>query len=96
MNDYTAAIQDAYSFRRPAFIVGQALMEGMIAGGLTEREALSLIYSKAYRWALDFSLEAQLRQLAIREGERLAKEYTGHEWTQIDLPQFDLLEEPTT
>ena len=38
MNDYTAAIQEAYSFRRPAFIVGQGLMEGMIAGGLTESE----------------------------------------------------------
>lgn len=95
MNDYTAAIQDAYSFRRPAFIVGQALMEGMIAGGLTEKEALSLIYSKAYRWSLDFGLEEKLRQLAIKEGERLAQEYTGHEWTQIDLPQYDLLEEPT-
>ena len=95
MNDYTIAIQDAYSFRRPANIIGQALMQGMIAGGLTEREALCLFYSKAYRWALDFSMEEALREIGLREGERLAREYCGHEWTDYDLPQHELLGETT-
>jgi hypothetical protein len=93
MNDYTDAIEGAYSFKRPAYIVGQALMQGMIAGGLTEAEALSLLYSKAYRWALDFSLGDSLRRLAIAEGERLAREYHGHEWTRYDLPQHALVRE---
>ena len=89
MNDYTDAIRDAYSFNRPAYIVGQSLIEGMIAGGLTEDEALSLFYSKAYRWALDFRLGLDLRDLATREGERLAREYRGHEWTRYDLHEVN-------
>lgn len=85
MSDYTDAIRDAYSFNRPAYIVGQALIEGMIAGGLTEAEALSLFYSKAYRWALDFDLGLDLRDLAAKAGQKMAREYSGHEWTRCDL-----------
>ena len=93
MNDYSDAIRDAYSYRRPAAIVGQSLMNGMIAGGLTEAEALSLLYSKAYRWALDFKLGDALKDLAESEGQRLAQEYRGHEWTQYELPQHAKLKE---
>lgn len=92
MSDYTDAIKDAYSFTRPAYIVGQSIMEGMIAGGLTETEALSLLYSKAYRWALDFDLGQDLRDLATAAGKRMAREYHGHEWTTYDLPQHAQLE----
>jgi len=93
MIDYSDAIRDAYSYGRPAAIVGQSLMDGMIAGGLTEAEALSLLYSKAYRWALDFQLGDALRDIAEETGRRLADEYRGHEWTQYDLPQHAKLKE---
>jgi len=95
MNDYTDAITDAYSFKRPAYIVGQALMQGMIAGGLTEAEALSLLYSKAYRWALDMDLGDLLRTISEDYGRRMAEDYAGHEWTRYDLPQHAQLKEPT-
>jgi hypothetical protein len=95
MTDYSDAIRDAYSYGRPAAIVGQSLMDGMIAGGLTEAEALSLLYSKAYRWALDFQLGDALRDIAEETGRRLADEYRGHEWTQYDLPQHAKLKEDT-
>lgn len=95
MSDYTDAIRDAHSFTRPAYIVGQSLMEGMIAGGLTETEALSLLYSKAYRWALDGGLGDTLRDIATEYGRIMADQYKGHEWTRYDLPQHAQLKEPT-
>ena len=58
----------AYSFERPAHIVANALLNGMIRAGLSEAEAVSLIHSKAYRWRLDFRLEAALETLvAVRD-----------------------------
>lgn len=95
MKDYTDAIKEAFSFNRPAYILGQALMEGMIKAGLTEEQALSLLYSKAYRWALDFGLGDTLHTLGVTEGQRMAREYSGHEWTRHDLPQHAQLKEPT-
>lgn len=95
MNDYTNAITDAYSFKRPAYIVGQALMQGMISGGLTEAEALSLLYSKAYRWSLDAGLGDTLHNIATEYGRIMADQYKGHEWTRYDLPQHAQLKELT-
>ena len=92
MSDYTDAIKDAYSFTRPAYIVGQALIRGMIKGGLTEAQAISLIYSKAYRWQLDGSLGQALENLGEYHGEKMARIYEGHEWTTYDLPQHAQLE----
>jgi uncharacterized protein YdaT len=76
----------AYSFERPAHIVANALLNGMIAGGLTEAEAVCLIHSKAYRWTLDFSMENALETLGEHYGREMAAEYQGHEWTCYPLP----------
>ena len=76
----------AYSFERPAHIVARALLNGMTSAGLSEAEAVCLIHSKAYRWTLDFGLEAALETLAEQHGRQMAREYHGHEWTRYPLP----------
>ena len=94
MKDYTDAIKEAFSFNRPAYILGQALMEGMIKAGLTEEQALSLIYSKGYRWQLDGALGQALELIGYHHGQQMARIYSGHEWTRHDLPQHAQLKEP--
>jgi uncharacterized protein YdaT len=93
MNDYTrrSLFETAFSYERPAQMLANALMHGMIAEGFTEREALSLLHSKAYRWALDWSLGAALEKLGIEHGKQLARDYRGDEWTKYDLPEHKFL-----
>jgi hypothetical protein len=89
MNDYTGRglFETAYSYERPAQMLANALMHGMIAEGLSEREALSLLHSKAYRWALDWALGAAIENLGIAHGRQLARNYKGDEWTRYNLPE---------
>lgn len=66
--------EDAFSFRRPAHIVANGMLRGMMRAGLTERQALDLFYSKAYRWALDGSMGEALDFLAYHHGQELARD----------------------
>ena len=51
MEDFTGQgiLEDAYSFDRPAHIVGNALLNGIIRAGYTKEQAINLFYSKALR-----------------------------------------------
>lgn len=95
MKDYTGLglFDEAYSYHRPAAILANALMNGMTRAGLSEREALSLLYSKAYRWTLDGQLGDELAALGLKHGAELARDFMGDEWTRYQLPQHRLLKE---
>jgi len=74
-------IEDAYSYERPAYIVGNALLNGIIKAGYTKEQAINLFHSKAYRWALDFGLEEQLQEIGFQEGQKMAQEYDPAEFS---------------
>jgi len=82
IEDFTGQgiLEDAYSFDRPAHIVGNALLNGIIRAGYTKEQAINLFYSKALRWALDFGLEEQLQEIGFIEGQKMAQEYTPEEF----------------
>ena len=66
-------LDGAYSYNRPAYIVANAIMNGLIDAGFTHKQAYNWIYSKSYRHFL-YGKEHRLEQLAYElgkaEGER--------------------------
>jgi hypothetical protein len=52
-----------YSYERPAYILWQAVFEGLIESGKTEAQAIEWLQSKSARWALDTDLGNDLRAL---------------------------------
>ena len=66
--------EDAFSFKRPAHIIAQGMLRGMMRAGLTEQQATCVFYSKAYRWALDGSMGDALDLLAYHHGQKIARE----------------------
>jgi hypothetical protein len=83
MEDFTGQgiLEDAYSYDRPAWIVGNALLNGIIRAGYTKEQAINLFYSKAYRWALDGILGEHLEQIAHQYGQIMAQEYDPAEFS---------------
>jgi adenine C2-methylase RlmN of 23S rRNA A2503 and tRNA A37 len=64
---------DAYSYDRPAWIVANAIMNGLIDAGFTSEQAYNWIYSKSYRHFLDGNdhlLEQLVYKLAKKEGKQ--------------------------
>jgi hypothetical protein len=57
-----------YSYERPAYILWQAVFEGLQEGGMTETQALDWLQSKNPRWLLDGSLGEALRQIGKAVG----------------------------
>jgi hypothetical protein len=82
MEDFTGQgiLEDAYSFDRPAHIVGNALLNGIIRAGYTKEQAINLFYSKALRWALDGALGEHLDEIGYQYGQIMAQEYTPDEF----------------
>ena len=83
MEDFTGQgiLEDAYSYDRPAWIVGNALLNGIIRAGYTKEQAINLFYSKAYRWALDGTLGEHLEQIGHQYGQIMAQEYDPAEFS---------------
>jgi hypothetical protein len=83
MEDFTGQgiLEDAYSYDRPAWIVGNALLNGIIRAGYTKEQAINLFYSKAYRWALDGTLGEHLEQIGYQYGQIMAQEYDPAEFS---------------
>lgn len=64
--------EDAYSYERPAYIVANAIMNGLIDAGFTHKQAYNWIYSKSYRHFLDgcdHLFEELAYKLAKKEGK---------------------------
>jgi hypothetical protein len=74
-------LEGAYSYDRPAWIVGNALLNGIIRAGFTKEQAINLFYSKAYRWALDMDLGEHLQQIGYQYGQIMAQEYDPAEFS---------------
>jgi len=88
--DFTSQelLEDAYSYDRPSCIVGNALMNGFIQGGLTKKQAITLFHSKAYRWALDGKLSEMLEKVAFQYGKKMVDDYKEVEWLNDSLPDY--------
>jgi hypothetical protein len=80
--DYSSSpeLKSSYSYERPAWVIGNALINGFIAGGLSEKQALLLIGSSAYRHALDQTLGSTLEGVAFGHGILMAKDYCNASW----------------
>jgi hypothetical protein len=61
-------------------MIGNALINGFIAGGLSEKQALLLIGSSAYRHALDQTLGEMLESIAFGYGIQMSKDYCNASW----------------
>jgi hypothetical protein len=83
MEDFTGQgiLEDAYSYERPAYIVGNALLNGIIRAGYTKEQAINLFHSKAYRWALDGILGEHLHEIGYQYGQIMAQEYDPTEFS---------------
>ena len=57
-----------YSYERPAYILWQAVFEGLQEGGMTEEQAIDWLQSKNPRRVLDGSLGAILSQIGLEVG----------------------------
>jgi hypothetical protein len=86
--DFTAQgiLEGAYSFDRPAHIIGNALINGFIRAGMSKEQAINLFYSKATRWALDGGLGTSLEDIAFIYGKTMAHEWKGEKWLNDPLP----------
>jgi hypothetical protein len=58
-----------YSFSRPAYMFWSAFMNGLIAGGMSEKDAKDYLCSKNTRWALDNDLGDQIERLGFLAGK---------------------------
>ena len=57
-----------YSFERPAYILWQAVFEGLQESGMTEAQAIDWLQSRLARHALDGVLGADLKTLGNAYG----------------------------
>lgn len=73
-------MESSYSYNRPAYIVGNALLNGMIASGLSKEQAIQVLHSKHYRWNLDQDLGELLTNLAYSYGFKMAKQAEHESW----------------
>jgi hypothetical protein len=82
MEDFTGQgiLEDAYSYNRPAHIVGNALLNGIIRAGYTKEQAINLFYSRAIRWGLDGALGKHLHEIGYQYGQIMAQEYDPAEF----------------
>lgn len=71
--------EDAYSYERPAYIVANAIMNGLIDAGFTHKQAFNWIQSKSYRHFLD-GKEHRLEQLAYELAKAEGKKYNPNEY----------------
>lgn len=80
--DYSSSpeLKSSHSYERPAWMIGNALINGFIAGGLSEKQALLLIGSTAYRHALDQTLGEMLESIAFGYGIQMSKDYCNASW----------------
>jgi hypothetical protein len=85
-------LKNSYSYERPAYIVANALVNGFLAYGLTEKQALNLLYSKAYRAKLDWDLEDKLEKVAFRARKQVAEEYA--KLAQVNPERYGFLDDP--
>jgi len=85
-------LKNSYSYERPAYIVANALVNGFLAYGLTEKQALNLLYSKAYRHKLDWDLEDKLEKVAFKAGKQVAEEYAR--LAQVNPESYGFLDDP--
>ena len=83
MEDFTGQgiMEDAYSYERPAYLLGNALINGFIRAGYTKEQAINLFHSKAYRWALDGTLGEHLTEIGYQYGQIMAQEYDPAEFS---------------
>jgi hypothetical protein len=79
-------LEDAYSYETPSWEVGNCLVNGLIEGGLTKEQAITVFYSKHYRWSLNGSLGEALRKIAYLHGQKLAQELKDEDWLDEPLP----------
>ena len=85
-------MKNSYSYERPAYIVANALVNGFLAYGLTEKQALNLLYSKAYRVKLDWDLEDKLEKVAFKAGKQVAEEYA--KLAKVNPERYGFLDDP--
>lgn len=85
-------LNNSYSYERPAYIVANALVNGFLAYGLTEKQALNLLYSKAYRAKLDWDLEDKLEKVAFKAGKQVAEEYA--KLAKVNPENYGFLDDP--
>lgn len=86
-NDYTATFRqlgtparderddsvESYSYDRPAYIFWNAFVNGLIASGLTEAEAIEWVQSKKARWMLDGELSDVIEGIAYEWAMKQAR-----------------------
>jgi hypothetical protein len=89
MEDFTGQgiLEDAYSFERPAEIIANGLLNGLIRAGYTKEQAINLFYSKALRWALDGALGEHLHEIGYQYGQIMAQEYKPEEFNYTLPPE---------
>lgn len=62
--DYENPIE-MYSYSRPSSIFWNAFMNGLIHGGMTEKQAVDWLLSKKARWLLDGDMADKIEELAF-------------------------------
>jgi len=89
MEDFTGQgiLEDAYSYNRPAHIIANGLLNGLIRAGYTKEQAINLFYSKALRWALDGALGEHLHEIGYQYGQIMAQEYKPEEFNYTLPPE---------
>ena len=75
----TDKLKEAMSYERPAWIVGLALVRGMVDAGLTEEQAIDVVRSKIYRCELDGAFGDAIEDLAYKMGKQ---------WVKRDVPDY--------
>ena len=82
IEDFTGQgiLEDAYSYNRPAEIIANGLLNGLIRAGYTKEQAINLFYAKPLRWALDMALGEHLHEIGYQYGQIMAQEYTPDEF----------------
>lgn len=62
-----------YSYVRPAYLLWQAVYEGLVDAGRTHEQAVDWLQSKSARWALDGELGDQLEEIGRALGRAQAR-----------------------
>ena len=61
-----------YSFNTPAYLLWQAVFDGLQEAGMSEVEAIEWLQSKSARWAMDGELGDSIRALGHAYGKKEA------------------------